>query len=346
MSDELVLVTGGTGFVGVHCVVQLLDAGYRVRTTLRSSSRAAEVRDMVRVGGADPDRLEFLEADLLHDDGWPAAAAGASYVLHVASPFPVRQPRDANELIRPARDGALRVLGAARDAGVRRVVLTSSFAAIGYGRPDPGRPYTEEDWTDLSAPNLPAYTRSKTIAERAAWEFVDQVERDGGNLELAVVNPVPIFGPALGRELSTSVALLLGLLNGHVPAVPNGSTTGVDVRDVADLHVRAMTHPDAAGERFLAISGDPITFPDLAKLLRDRLGADAKRVPTRVLPDWLVRVGALVSTELRAVAPQLRRRQGASSAKAERMLGWNPRPLDEAVVASAESLVRLGLVRP
>ncbi|RXZ67584.1 SDR family oxidoreductase [Agromyces albus] len=346
--DELVLVTGGTGFVGVHCVVQLLDAGYRVRTTLRSSSRADEVREMVRVGGADPVHLEFVEADLLHDDGWHAAAAGARYVLHVASPFPVRQPKNANELIRPAREGTLRVLGAARDAGVRRVVLTSSFAAIGYGRPDPGRPrpYTEEDWTDLSAPRLPPYTRSKTIAERAAWDFIGQVERDRGDLELAVVNPVPIFGPALGRELSTSVELLLGLLNGHVPAVPNGSTTGVDVRDVADLHVRAMTHPDAAGERFLAISGDPITFPDLAKLLRERLGPDAKRVPTRVLPDWLVRVGALVSTELRAVAPQLRRRQGASSAKAERMLGWRPRPLDEAVVASAESLVRLGLVRP
>lgn len=346
MSDELVLVTGGTGFVGVHCVVQLLDAGYRVRTTLRTSSRADEVREMVRRGGADPEHLEFVEADLLHDEGWAAAAAGASYVLHVASPFPVRQPKDANELIRPARDGALRVLGAAHDAGVRRVVLTSSFAAIGYGRPDPGRPYTEEDWTDLSAPNLPPYTRSKTVAERAAWDFVDRVERESGGLELAVVNPVPIFGPALGPELSTSVELLLGLLNGRVPAIPNGSTTGVDVRDVADLHLRAMTHPDAAGERFLAVSGDPITYPDLAKVLRERLGADAKRVPTRVLPDWVARVGALVSTELRAVAPQLRRRRDASSAKAEQMLGWSPRPLDEAVVASAESLVRLGLVRP
>ncbi|MBT2517721.1 aldehyde reductase [Streptomyces sp. ISL-90] len=346
MSGELVLVTGGTGFVGVHCVVQLLDAGYRVRTTLRSSSRAAEVREMVTVGGADPERLEFAEADLLRDDGWSAAAAGASYVLHVASPFPVRQPRNANELIRPARDGALRVLGAARDAGVRRVVLTSSFAAIGYGRPDPGRPYTEADWTDPSAPNLPPYTRSKAMAERAAWDFIEQVEREGGDLELSVVNPVPIFGPALGRELSTSVELLLRLLNGRVPAVPNGTTTGVDVRDVADLHVRAMTHPDAAGERFLAIAGDPISFPDLARLLRERLGPAANRVPTAVLPDWLVRVGALFTTELRAVAPQLRRRQGASSAKAERMLGWNPRPLDEAIVASAESLVQLGLVRP
>ena len=170
------------------------------------------------------------------------------------------------------------------------------------------------------------------------------IAQDGGDLELTVVNPVPIFGPALGRELSTSVELLLRLLNGQVPAVPKGSTTGVDVRDVADLHLRAMTHPDAAGERFLAITGDPISLPDLAKLLRERLGADAKHVTTRVLPDWLVRVGALVSTELRAVVPRLHRSQGASSEKAQRVLGWRPRPLDEAIVASARSLVRLGLV--
>jgi nucleoside-diphosphate-sugar epimerase len=342
MSGELVLVTGGTGFVGAHCVVQLLDAGYRVRTSLRSLARADDVRALVRAGGADPAGLEFAQADLLHDDGWRAAAEGASYVLHVASPFPVRQPKDPNELIVPAREGALRVLRAARDAGVQRVVLTSSFAAIGYGRPDPGRPFTEEDWTDPSAPGLTPYTMSKTLAERAAWDFV---EREGAELELAAVNPVPVFGPALGRELSTSVELLLGLLNGQVPAVPNGTTTGVDVRDVADLHLRAMTHPDAAGERFLAVEGDPIRFPDLAKLLRARLGSNAKRVPTRVLPDWLVRVGALVNSELRAVAPQLGRSQRSSNEKARRMLGWQPRPLDEAIVASAESLVRLGLVR-
>ena len=170
MSGELVLVTGGTGFVAAHCVVQLLDAGYRVRTTLRSLARADDVRALVRAGGADPVGLEFAQADLMHDDGWLAAVDGASYVLHVASPLPMRQPKDANELVVPARDGTLRVLRAARDAGVRRVVLTSSFAAIGYGRPDPGRPYTEDDWTDLSHPDLTPYVRSKTTAERAAWD--------------------------------------------------------------------------------------------------------------------------------------------------------------------------------
>ncbi|WP_136707329.1 aldehyde reductase [Agromyces sp. H66] len=340
MSAELVVVTGGTGFVGSHCIVRLLDAGYRVRTTLRSLARADEVRALVRAGGADPAGLEYAQTDLLHDDGWRDAVAGATFVLHVASPFPVRQPKDPDELIAPARDGSLRVLRAARDAHVRRVVLTSSFAAVGYSsRPD--RPFTEDDWTDPDDPGLSPYVRSKAVAERAAWDFVD---REGGDLELSVVNPVGIFGPALGTDLSSSVELLLALLKGSVPAVPRGQTSGVDVRDVADLHVRAMTHPDAAGERFLAVSGEPITYPDLARLLRDRLGEDARRVPRLVIPDWLVRVGASVNAELRAVLPELSRSRRASSEKARRMLGWQPRSRDEAIIASAESLVRLGLV--
>ncbi|HET8778571.1 MAG TPA: NAD-dependent epimerase/dehydratase family protein, partial [Agromyces sp.] len=279
--------------------------------------------------------------DLTHDDGWPAALDGVSYVLHVASPFPMGEPKDANELIAPARDGALRVLRAARDAGVRRVVLTSSFAAIGYSTM-PDRPFTEEDWTHPDDPQLTAYVRSKSIAERAAWDFI---EREGGDLELTTVNPVVVFGPALGADLSTSVALLRELLNGSVPAVPRGEVSGVDVRDVADLHVMAMTHPDAAGERFLAVSGDPITYPDLARLLRDHLGDRAHRVPLRVLPNWLVRIGGRLNSNLRAVIAELRRSRRASSEKAQRVLGWRPRPRDEAILASAESLFTLGLVR-
>lgn len=341
MSGELVLVTGGTGFIGAHCIVRLLDARYRVRTTLRSLARADDVRALVRAGGADPTGIEYAQADLTHDDGWPTALEGASYVLHVASPFPMRQPKDENELIAPARDGALRVLRAARDAGVRRVVLTSSFAAIGYST-SPDRPFTEQDWTDPADPNLTAYVRSKTVAERAAWDFVDH---EGVDLELATVNPVVVFGPTLGAELSTSVALLRELLNGSVPAVPHGAVSGVDVRDVADLHLVAMTHPDAAGERFLAVSGDPISSPDLAQLLRERLGDRAARVPRGVLPNWVARLGALVNSDLRAVVPELARPRRASSEKAERVLDWRPRPRDEAIIASAESLIELGLVR-
>lgn len=343
MSGELVVVTGGTGFVAVHCIVQLLEAGHPVRTTVRSLERADDVRAMVAAGGADASAVEFVVADLLRDGGWTDAAAGATFLLHVASPFPVSQPKRPDELIVPARDGALRVLSAARDAGVRRVVLTSSFAAVGYTAVHPDRPYTEDDWTDPDDERLTPYVRSKAAAERAAWEFVD---REAPDLELAVVNPVGIFGPALGRDLSTSLALLLTLLNGEVPAVPKVATNAVDVRDVAALHLAAMRHPDAAGERFLAVAGDPLTFPDLAGLLRERLGEAARHVPTRTMPDWLVRILGRFNAELRAVVPRLGRLPYASHAKAERVLDWHPRSNEESIVAAAESLVRLGLVTP
>lgn len=329
--------------MAAHCIVQLLEAGHRVRTTVRSVERADEVRAMVAAGGADAAGLEFAEADLLRDGGWADAAAGADVMLHVASPFPVSQPKDPDELITPARDGALRALRAARDAGLRRVVLTSSFAAVGYSAVHPDRPYTEDDWTDPADERLSPYVRSKAAAERAAWEFID---REAPDLELAVVNPVGIFGPALGRDLSTSLSLLLTLLNGDVPAVPNAATNAVDVRDVAALHLAAMTHPDAAGERFLAVAGDPVPFPNLAELLRDRLGDAATHVPTRTIPDWVVRILGRFDADLRAIVPQLGRMPYASHAKAERMLDWHPRSNEESIVAAAESLVRLGLVTP
>ncbi|MGR0221414.1 NAD-dependent epimerase/dehydratase family protein [Agromyces sp. ZXT2-6] len=342
MDDELVLVTGGTGFVAVHCIVRLFADGARVRATVRRPERADDLRDLVRQGGADPAGLEIATADLLDDAGWPAAVDGATHVLHVASPFPVRQPKDEDELIAPAREGALRVLRAARDAGVRRVVQTSSFAAIGYGRPHPGRRYTEADWTDPEAPDITPYVRSKTLAERAAWDFVG---REGGDLELTTVNPVGVFGPAIGTDLSASLELLLALLNGRYPAVPRGSVNAVDVRDVADLHVRAMRHPDATGERYLAVSGDAFEYAELSALLRAEFGDRARRATTRVLPDWVVRTGALFSSEFRTMAGELGRRVDASHEKATRMLGWTPRPREEAVLASARSLIDLGLVR-
>ncbi|MFC9918285.1 SDR family oxidoreductase [Agromyces binzhouensis] len=342
MDEGTILVTGGTGFVGVSCIIRLLADGTRVRTTVRDLARADDLRELVRLGGADPDGVEVVAADLLDDAGWPDAVAGVTHVLHVASPFPVRQPKDEDELIAPAREGVLRVLSAARDAGVRRVVQTSSFAAIGYGRPNPGRAYTEEDWTDPDGPGVTPYIRSKTLAEHAAWQFID---REGGGLELATVNPVGIFGPAIGTDLSTSLELLRQLLDGGYPVVPNGTVSAVDVRDVADLHVLAMRHPDAAGERFLAVSGDAITYLDLSRFLRDRLGERARRAPTRVIPDWVVKAGAPFSRELRLMASELGRRGDASHGKATRMLGWTPRSREEAILASAQSLLDLGLVR-
>ena len=343
MSDEVVLVTGGSGFVGVHCVVQLLERGYRVRTSVRSLEREAEVRDMVRQGGAEAgERLTFCVADLSRDAGWQEAVEGCTFVHHVASPFPLGVPKHEDELIVPARDGALRVLRAARDAGVRRVVMTSSYAAIGYGHGSRSRPFDETDWSNLSGPGMAAYPKSKTIAERAAWDFI---EREGGALELAVVNPVGIFGPALGKDLSASIELTSYLMNGRMPGCPRIKTGLVDVRDVADLHLRAMLDPAAKGERFLAVAGDFVWLRELAAMIKQRLGPAAKRVPTRELPDWLVRAATLFDPALKLIVPELGKEQNASNAKARLLLGWSPRSNEESAVASAESLIALGLIK-
>ena len=339
-----VLVTGGSGFIGIHSILQLLAAGHQVRTTVRSLKREDDVRAMLKEGGAEPgNRLQFFAADLEADAGWPQAVAGCDYVLHVASPFPAGVPRDEDELIVPARDGALRVLRASRDAGVMRVVLTSSFAAIGYGTNEKANnaPFDERDWTNPSA-DVTAYVKSKTLAERAAWEFL---AREGGSLELSVVNPVLVLGPVLGPDLSTSIALIKRMMDGGMPGCLRLSLGVVDVRDVVDLHLRAMTSPTAKGERFLATAGDFLSMLDLSMILRNRMGASAKKSPTREMPNWLVRLLALPIREVRQTLPELGKPKNATSEKAKRVLGWTPRSNEECIVATAESLVRLGLLK-
>jgi dihydroflavonol-4-reductase len=339
-----VLVTGGSGFVGSHVILQLLAAGHEVRTTLRNLSREAEVRATLAAAGADAgDRLAFFAADLETDEGWAEAVTGCDYVQHVASPFPPAQPKDADELIRPAREGTLRVLRAARDAGVTRVVVTSSFAAIGYGCGQRDAPYTEADWTDPDGPAVQPYMQSKTLAERAAWDFV---AREGNGMELAVVNPVGIFGPALNGDLSTSVFLIQSMLAGKMPGTPRLYLGVVDVRDVAELQLRAMTDPAAAGERFIAVAGEAMSFHEMATVLRERLGPAAARVRKRELPDWVIRLLAIFNPLAREAVPRLGIKASASNEKARRVLGWKPRSNEEAIVASAESLIRLGLVSP
>lgn len=338
-----VLVTGGSGFIGSHCILQLLAAGHEVRTTVRSLARAADVRAMLQVGGAEPgDRLSFVAADLERDEGWPEAVAGCEYVLHVASPFPQNLPKHADELIRPAREGALRVLRAARDAGVQRVVLTSSFAAVGYGHPTQSTPFDETSFTNASAPGLAPYVQSKALSERAAWDFV---AKEGGALELAVVNPVGVFGPVLNRDYSTSILLVQRLMDGAMPGAPKLFFGIVDVRDVADLHLRAMTDPAAKGERFIAVSGDFLTMQEIALVLRARLGDAAKRVPVRELPNWLVRVVSLFDPAVKQILPELGKAKNATADKARRVLGWSPRSREDAIVATAESMLRLGLLK-
>ena len=299
---------------------------------------------MLRQGGAGTgaDRVALFAADLNADKGWPEAVAGCDYVLHVASPFPARAPKDENELIRPSRDGALRVLKAARDAGVRRVALTSSFAAIGYGAKNRKAAFTESDWTDPDDPTVQPYQRSKTIAERAAWDFM---AREGGTLELAVINPVGILGPVLGADYSTSIHLVKRMIDGATPDCPDLWFGIVDARDVADLHIRAMTDPAARGERFLATAGHFLSVQQTAQILKDRLGDGGRAVSTRRLPNWLLRLVGLIDPEIRGMSPELGKRKDATSEKAQRLLGWKPRSPEEAILATARSLIELGLLK-
>ncbi len=338
-----ILVTGGSGFIGSHTILQLLAAGHQVQTTVRNLQREGDVRAMLKEGGAEAGgRLRFVAADLENDAGWPEAVAGCEYVLHVASPFPPGVPKNEDELIVPAREGALRVLRAARGAGVKRVVLTSSFAAIGYGQKAQNAPFNETNWTDANGEGVTAYAKSKTLAERAAWDFV---AKEGGGLELSVVNPVGVFGPVLGPDYSTSILLVQRMMDGAMPGVPRLYFGAVDVRDVADLHIRAMTHPEAKGERFLAVAGDFMSMLDITEMLKRRMGAAAKRVRTRELPNWLVHIAALRDPAVKLILPELGKKKNATNEKARRMLGWAPRSNEEAIVATAESLARLGLLK-
>lgn len=338
--DETVLVTGGSGFLGGWCLVELLRRGYRARATVRNLSREAEVRAMIASELDVGDRLSVLAADLNSDTGWKQAVDGCKYVLHVASPFPPTQPKDPDELIIPAREGTLRVLRASLDAGVSRVVLTSSTAAVrNSGEVPRGGALAEESWTDPANPALTPYARSKTIAERAAWELV----RESGEVDrLTAIAPSAILGPVLSDDLSYSLEVIKRLLNG-MPGVPRLGFSFVDVRDVANLQVTAMTAPEAAGERFLA-TGPFLWLSQVAAILRDRLGAAAAKVPTRTVPNLIVRAVAKFDPGLRSVVGELGQEVTYSADKARARLGWLPRPIEETIVDSARSLMRYEVV--
>jgi nucleoside-diphosphate-sugar epimerase len=340
--DRTVLVTGGTGFLGGWCIASLLQRQYRVRTTIRDLAREDDVRAAVAAAGAgDADgRLTVVAADLVDDSGWPEAVDGCAYVLHVASPFPPAQPRDPDELIVPARDGARRVLAAALEAGAERIVLTSSVAAVRNGGPPRnGSAYTEDDWTNGDDASLTPYTRSKTIAERAAWELVAE---QGAEQRLAVVNPGAIIGPVLSDDRSFSLELIERLMKGAMPALPRLGFSLVDVRDVAALELLAMTAPDAGGKRLIATDRF-LWMAEIAEVLRERLGAEAAKVPSRLAPNMLIKAVGLFDSSVRSFTGDLGKRIEFSSQRA-RDLGWAPRPVDDSIAETAQSLAEHGIL--
>lgn len=320
MKSRLVLVTGGTGFVAVHTILQLLKQGYQVNTTLRSLSKKEVITNALQEAGIqDFGQLSFYEADLNSDAGWAEAVKGCEYVLHIASPFPAQDPADENEVIVPARDGALRVLKAASAADVKRVVLTSSFAAIGYSIDPKDHIFTEEDWTDPADPKNRAYIKSKAIAEKAAWDFM---EKDSTGMELSVINPVGIFGPVIGGISSASLDMVIkGIVSGAVKEALPFTFGVVDVRDVADIHLKAMLHPEAKGQRFIATSEGAMSFYDVAQLIR------------RERAQWAANIADIPPT-----ADELY--VAISTKKAKDILGWQARSREEGVLASVDSIVK------
>ncbi|MCF8880356.1 aldehyde reductase [Hyphobacterium sp. SN044] len=341
MADR-VLVTGATGFLGQHCILQLIAAGYEVRGTVRSLTREAEVRYALRRGEADNTKLTLVEADLSADAGWDAAVAGCTSVMHVASPFPLSQPQDDDELIRPARDGALRVLKAAAKAGVKRTVMTSSVAAVSAGHDKSGRRvFDENDWSDLDGPNVSAYEKSKTLAERAAWDFIASPEAKG--MELSVINPGAILGPALTADMSTSLEIVRQLMARALPACPRIGFPVVDVRDVAAAHLAAMTTPEAAGKRYICTEKQA-WFSEIAKVLDARYGPEGWKIPTGELPGFVVRIVALFNPTVRSILPSLGVERRFDTSRIRTDLNWQPCGMEAMSLASADSLIELGVV--
>lgn len=337
MTDR-VLVSGGSGYIAGFLIRQLVAEGWMVHTTIRDLAKEGEVRMLLRV---DDSRLRFFAADLMHDAGWSEAMAGCSHVAHLASPLPARGVKDPDELIVPAREGVLRALRAARAAGAKRFVMTSSVAAIAYGRGRGVHSFTEADWTPPDYPGAAPYIRSKAIAERAARDWV---AKEGTGIEFCTVNPSVVLGPVWSRDYSSSIAVVKKLLDGALRGCPDVGFGVVDVRDVADIHARMLTAPNMAGERFIA-SGPFMKMIEIARILRQQLGEDARKVPTRTLPDLLVRLAALFDPLAKAVVGELGSVRNLDASHARSVLGWVARPALESIADTARSLIELRIVR-
>lgn len=342
--SETVLVTGGTGFLGQQIVLQLLQKGYKVRTTLRSLKNKDKLIETLKANGISIfDRLSFAEAELTEDENWDKAMQGCTYVLSVASPVFFGIPKDENEAIRPAVEGILRILKHAKKNGVKRVVMTSNFGAVGFSHTDKKTQTTEADWTDPNLKGLSIYEKSKALAERAAWDFM---KKEGGSLEFATINPVAIFGPSLNAHISGSFDLIKHLMDGSMKAVPNIPLNVVDVRDVADLHIRAMETPEANGQRFIASADGQISLPEIAKLLKEKRPAAAAKVSQKTVPDWVIHFAALFNAQAQMGATLMKVNRNVSNAKAKKLLGWTPVGNNkDAVLAAADSIIKYNLAK-
>ena len=336
---ETVLVTGGTGFIGLHCLQQLLDKGYKVRTTIRSVSRKQEVMDAMKKHSSNCENLEFFIADLLNDDGWSEAVNGSKYVLHVASPFFLGEPENEDVFIKPAVEGTLRVLKACADADVQKVVLTSSFAAVGYGHPREKEVYTEEDWSSVDGEISP-YANSKTLAEKAAWEFVENLE-ESKKFELTVINPVAVTGPMLTSDIGSSNDFLLKLISGSMPACPKIHMGYIDVRDVAKAHIFSMTEEKTNGERII-VSENEMFFAEVGKTLNE---AGFKKSHTKEMPNFLVKIMSLFVGELKTLLSALNRKGDIDKTKAKSFFNWDFISTEQSVTETAQQLQDMGLTK-
>ena len=333
-----ILVTGGSGYIAGYLIRQLAAEGWKINATIRSLKREAEVRAALGIAGSS---IRFFAADLTDEAGWAEAVAGCSHVAHVASPFPVKAVKHEDELIGPARDGALRALRFAAAAGVGRFVMTSSVAAVAYGHKGAERTFTEGDWTDVTAPGLGAYIKSKTIAERAARDWM---AANGGAMEFCTVNPSAVLGPLMSDDFSASIEFVKRLIDGSMPGFPRLGFAVVDVRDLADLHVRALTAPDVANERFIG-AGPFMMIREVGEILRERLGSEARKLPRRAIPDFVIKLMALFDSSIRQVTGELGRTRAVSSDHALEVLGWRTRPAADSIVDTARSLIERGVVK-
>jgi len=341
-TNKPVLVTGASGFIAIHCIIQLLEQGYHVRGTLRSMNRESELRSTLAKFVQADDRLAFVQADLLKDEGWAEAISGCDFVLHVASPFPFDVPKDENDLIRPAKEGTLRVLRTAAENGVKRIVLTSSIAAISAGHPREKIHFDENDWSLPDSPTIGSYPKSKTLAERAAWEFMQNLPQ-GHRLELAVINPGYVLGPLPDIHQRTSGELIQQLMSGKLPGLARIQFNGVDVRDVAAAHLAAMTVPEAAGKRFPCVA-EQFWVRDAALILNKHFEARGYKIKSMVMPSWLVRIVAIFLPQIRPTLSSLDRETFIDTTLIRKILNWKPRKLEETFVDMAESMIELKLV--